>query len=76
MNKAFIVFVVINFAIAQAWTSFPKAMSSITKPAQAALRNVAIVGGAVGISLFSLLDPAFADAIPAVGECVTAFRFQ
>ena len=63
-------------SIAQAWTSFPKAMSSITKPAQAALRNVAIVGGAVGISLFSLLDPAFADAIPAVGECVTAFRFQ
>ena len=68
MNKALIVFVVINFAIAQAWTSFPKTMSSITKPAQAALRNAAIVGGAVGISLFSLLDPAFADAIPAIGQ--------
>ena len=74
MNEAFIVFFVINFAIAQAWTSSPNqegapkkkwkdclfaqlptsllilelpgpklAISSVTKRAQAALRNAAIV---------------------------------
>ena len=64
-----------NFAIAHAWKTFPplpkafpsKALSSITQPAQAALKNAVVLTGAVGISLFSLINPAFADSIPAVG---------